>query len=325
MEDKRFEPDVHQIMDYASLIRDIVGRKWIYGRLEKERKKKPPKNLSKHSYLYSPPIHPLIALVLDFERWREECIRTNRFALNEGVIKLAILGRGLQTTQGQKHFDRLVARLRLERQFLSSAFEVEVAASYVERGWTIDFVEEGENRTPDLMVTRSDGSVFWVECKTREQMTERDALLNSVWMRIEQNLLRHLGPNKLNFIVVVRALYGPEATDIEYISNFVLDAVRAGGYGQETDDRKVQSPKLEPSERFEVLVQFVSAPGAQIETSQFGVLGSLKPDRVTIAAEVKHQADGRTFFRNPKAFAFMTADPPDRVKGVVSALRQARG
>ena len=39
---------------------------------------------------------------------------------------------------------------------------------------------------------------------------------------------------------------------------------------------------------------------------------------------MRRQEDGRTFLRNPKAFAFIAANPPDRVKGVVGALGEAR-
>ena len=77
--------------------------------------------------------------------------------LKENILKFAILGKSLEKAKACKGFGRLRNRLKNKKEFYGAAFEVEVGASYVAKNWDVEFVEEGNERSPDLKITRDDG------------------------------------------------------------------------------------------------------------------------------------------------------------------------
>lgn len=158
------ELDVESILSNIHEVAITVGEEWLTKNVKKEKEKQQQdkKNINnrKHSYLYTAKPHPLVEWTIEVEHWRHACIRTSRFELNESILKYSILGKALERVRGLKGFEKLEPRLKMKAEFYSAAFEAEVASSYVSRGWEVEFVEEGNNRSPDLKVTREDGSVF---------------------------------------------------------------------------------------------------------------------------------------------------------------------
>lgn len=86
--------------------------------------------------------------------------------------------------------DELLSDYRKEPDGL--LFEVLVALSYAERGWTVEFLQEGNAKSPDLLVRRGERELF-VECKrmarkTAYAETEREQYLR-LWDRAKHALL----------------------------------------------------------------------------------------------------------------------------------------
>ena len=85
--------------------------------------------------------------------------------------------------------DELLSDYRKEPDGL--LFEVLVALSYAERGWTVEFLQEGNAKSPDLLVRRGERELF-VECKrmarkTAYAETEREQYLR-LWDRAKHAL-----------------------------------------------------------------------------------------------------------------------------------------
>lgn len=321
----RVNLDAPSILHFISTVVDVLGPRWVNRKLQEASAKKPRRkeSLKKYSYLYGPPRHTLIDWLLHVDRWRAECLRTRRLALSQPIAKLATLGRALELVRSQKHFNKLVGRLKRQDQFDAAAFEAEVAASYVSRGWEVEFIEEGNQKTPDLRVFTSDGSIFHAECKCRDKLTERDKKLSAIWQELEGSLLRHLGPRRLNYAVIIKARVDPDRSDVETLRETILKAVSSGGMGEV--DIKSQTFRTIPDDtgRFDIAVQFLSGPDQEIEAPglQFGAAEKL--DRIVMGAEMKVDDSGRKFIRNPIILAFKTATPPDRVTGLIHSLRAA--
>lgn len=310
---------VKEIMFYASLVATLVGPGWIENRVKMARGRQPPKDLSKHSHLYAPREHRLIQLFLDFERWREECLATGNFALREGVLKLAMLGKSIEATALQRGFERVVPRLKIDRQFQATAFEIEAAASYVGKGWAVEFVAEGTEKSPDLQVTRNDGSIFCVECKCRDEKTERDERISAIWMEVEKSVLAQIGPRKLNYAVVINAKLDPERNDVKILIDSIMSEIVTG----EISVGSQRVITLGPGKKFEIHLHKFSEPDEEIESNGVGIAINRSPDRCVLSMEERRLDDGRTIVRNPKGIAFLSAVPPDRVTGILDALKAA--
>ena len=154
----------------------IVGKRWIQSKLSQFESKPVLKNLQKHDYMFQKGTHPLTELLRRINRQRKDTEDTMELRPTNELLELARLGINLEKCEKCKGFDQRI-RTRLKgREFQSAAFEVQVAAAYINRGYEIEFIEEGAKpgvRTPDLLVTSPFGP-FYVECKHKEQESARD-------------------------------------------------------------------------------------------------------------------------------------------------------
>ena len=318
--------DTTAIRQHIQSLVAIVGSKWINRKVREHRSRKPPTaaSMQKYSYLFTPPTHTLIDNFLEFENWREECKRTRRREPSQAVIKLAMLGNWLALVKSMKHFQRLVSRLKNMNHFESAAFEAEVAAGYARDGCEVEFIEEGTEKTPDLKVSPMHAPVFYVECKRRDSLTERDRKIATVWTELEARLLRLLGPQRLNYLIVVKANSDPVVGDVEYLYQLIVRSFESGGIGRLDYRTKTVLTVSDPSERFHLAVQKLAEPDQVIETNWIELRGKEDFDRVILGCESKNEG-GKSFVRNPVMICLKTAIAPDRVSGIVDALRSATG
>ena len=323
MQSSPVDLDVNSILHYIRVASETIGPKWLQRKINEEQTRRNAAKLSatkrNFAYLYRIPPHPLVAWAIEAENWRDECLRTGRLELNESILRFAILGQSLERAKAQKGFSRLSNRLKQAKEFDAAAFEVEVASSYIAKGWSVEFVEEGDQRSPDLSITTNDQRQFWVECKRREQLTERDRDIHAFWIELESTLLRTLGPRKLNFGVLVTALFDPDRSMLDDLKNFLLGVIEQGGVGSQAESRA----EPDPTGKFNLIVERLAAPDEEIKASSVGLKTSQNFDRVVIAAEAKIDDAAQSYFRNPIILAFKNTQPSDKVRGIVNAFKAA--
>jgi hypothetical protein len=328
MQPQRFDLDVKTILYYIRMASETIGSKWLLRKIKEEETRQARDKRSvinrKHSYLYRAQPHPLVRWAMEAERWRKACLATERLELNEAILRFAILGRALEQARDQRGFSRLRNRLKQLDEFAAAAFEAEVAYSYIAKRWAVEFVEEGSDRSPDLKVTMEDGTAFWVECKCRDELTERDKTIQAFWTDLESTLLRVLGPKKLNFVIIVKALEDPDRSMLSDLTSFLFQAVDKGGIGSIKAMSELRAV-LDPTGRFLLVAQRSAEPDEEIKASSIGLQASEDFDRVVITAEGKVNEAGQSYFRNPVVIAFKNAAPSDKVTGIVHALKSAVG
>lgn len=290
---------------------------------KKNIKRKNPVDNRKHSYLYEAKPHPLIEWIMDIERWKISCLETNRFVLNESVLKCSILGKALSKARHQKGFEKLKSRLKMKSEFPSAAFEAEVAASYVEKGWKVEFVEEGNKRSPDLKVIKDDGLIFWVECKCRDILTERDSKIDSCWSELESSLLRVMGPNKINGIVFIKSLSDPERSDLEPLRDYILQQLEKAKT-QKANRNEIKST-IDTTRKYQIGIQRISDADIEHESEGVGFNSSEDFDRVCMSVEMRMDENKKSYIRNPMVLAFKNAITSDRVTGILHGLKSATG
>jgi hypothetical protein len=249
------------------------------------------------------------------------------------VLTFACLGKALEKARKQKGFHKLTNRLKQVSDFYAAAFEVEVAASYVERDWEIEFIEEGHNRSSDLKVTREDGFVFWAECKCRDILTERDKNIQAFWTELESSLMRELNRHKINVAIVVQSLNDPVRSEIEPLKNVLLGAVQTGGVGDVNTATGEINLDLDPSKKYGIAVRILAAKDAEIPQ---GIdIGYSNFDRVLTTGEIRSDrlADwqftgwqaSKWITRNPIVLAFKNSKLSDKVAGIIHGFKSAVG
>lgn len=321
--------DVIKILHYVSIAYETIGIQWLSRKVKEEKRKQKKDKLGlktrKHSYLYRASPHPLVQWTVETERWRKACIKSGKMELREVVLKFAILGKSLEQAKKCNGFDRLRNRLKDKKEFYAAAFEAEVAASYIARNWDVEFIEEGNERSPDLKITKDDGTIFWAECKCRDKLTERDRNLNSFWTELESTLLRVLSPKKLNYAISIKALKDTDLAQLPALKDFIFDAVEKGGIGNFDIVGLIIKPVSDPTENFLLAVTKLADPDEELRTSGLGIRSSENFDRALINAEMQIDKMGDTIHRNPIIIVFKNAKPSDKVSRIMHGFKSRVG
>ncbi|HEX2581802.1 MAG TPA: hypothetical protein VHL08_07495 [Dongiaceae bacterium] len=213
--------------------------------------------------------------------------------------------------------------MKNSEQFFAACFELEVASYHVAGGSTVEFLEEKENKTPDLKVTLKNGTSFLVECKAIDIKSDRDLKYESMWKRVEQTILEYMNQRKLNYLILVRALCDPNPADVDYLIDLIIKGLNQGGMGELWGDQSGIAIGPDPTGRYLIYVKFLSAPDEQMREGSLELYFQDEPSRWTCVKEAMFNEKGEHFFRNLKAFHFSTALPSDRMPSVLNALNAA--
>lgn len=319
--------EIKAIFRYISIACDTIGVKWLSRKVEEEKRRRKEDKRGfinrKHSDFYRISPHPLVQWEIETQHWREACLKSGKMELSQAVLKFALLGKALEQTRHCRGFDRIKSRLKIGKEFYATAFEAEVAASYIARNWDAEFVEEHTKRSPDLKITRGDGTFFWAECKCRDTLTERDKNIESFWKELESSLLRVLGPKKLNYGILVKALQDPTFAQMPALRNYIFEVINKGGVGEfDMRSSKIESVS-DPTGHFLLSVTKLSAPDEELKASSLEIQSSDNFDRITMFFEMKRDKVGGGYFRNPIIIFLLNVKPPDRITGIIHAFKSA--
>jgi len=302
----------------------VAGEKWIRRKLNQLDSKPPPKNLQKHDYMFQKDRHPLIELLRRINRQMKDTLDTKELHATDELLELAVLGINLEKCEGCQGFDQRIKPRLKGREFQSAAFEVQVAAAYINRGYEVEFIEEGLKpgvRTPDLLV-KTPLRLFYVECKHKEQESARDKRINKVWDTIEKEILNYLAQSKMNFAIAVKALQDPVSADCQYLIDKIKSLVDERSNSTQLLGKEIHSTKDETG-RFSIAVNKIVDYDVELEAAAFGGQMSEAFDREKIVVSVKRNEDGTCTWKNPRWTTFKCSDPPDKIVGVIQSFKDA--
>ena len=286
MQMTEFDPE--SIIHYAQIVRETVGPEWVEKRIGKFIGS--PQKSRKYTTVPPIPRHELIYWFLNCRDWHREGIQSGNFDVSAIVIKLAVLGRSLERVRNAKNFSKILKRLKSIREFKSAVFEVEIAERYIVDGFTVEFVREKAERTPDLLVTRPDGFNYWVECKRRDDLTSRDKRVKSIWDELETRFVRKLRSNKQNYFIAIKANTDPIRDDIEFLYDLIIKSTETGGLGTINPDTKLKTSYSCANNKFEVVATKLSDPDYPIETEIIGFTATEHFDRGTILSDMYEES-----------------------------------
>lgn len=318
IEPRELQIDLMSVAEDIMLIAEELNLRWVRRKIRQAKKSDNRFSFEKVQGAYQDSLHPLITLYIQYEQWLEELKKTKISSLNNAVVQLAILGDAFRLVKDLKGFDKLVNRLKSLQEFESAAFEVEVAASYVVRGYDVEFVEEGSDRSPDLLV-HGKGQRFWAECKCRDALTNRDKKVFGVWTEVEKKISQYLRSNRNNFCVIIVAKSDPSPDDVKGLEELVINLVN---HANSVLDVKFSTFA---NDKFEFLVRKLTEPDEIIRADRFEIKPPFSLDQGIIATEMKTEVDGQKFIRNPFFIGFRNNNSPDWVTGVTNTFKSAIG
>ena len=315
---------VEDITRAIETIYRVAGEKWIKRKLNRLDSKPPPKNLQKHDYMFQKDRHPLIELLRRINRQMKDTIDTKELHATDELLKLAVLGINLEKCEGCHDFDQRIRSKLKGREFQSATFEVQVAAAYINRGYEVEFIEEGLKpgvRTPDLLVKTPSG-LFYVECKHKEQESARDKRINKVWDTIEKEILNYLAQRKMNFAVAVKALQDPTSADCQYLIDKIKSLIDERSNSTQLLGKEIHSTKDETG-RFSIAVNKIVDYDVELEAAALGGQTSEAFDREKGEVSVKRNEDGTCTWKNWRWTTFKCLNPPDKIVGVIQSFKDA--
>jgi hypothetical protein len=195
--------------------------------------------------------------------------------------------------------------------FASTAFEIEVAALHVQIGRHVEFVPEGRQRTPDLLV---DNEVR-VECKSLRQLTQRDENNREMWSQLQGKLWAATrdGPG---WYVQFETTNDVRQEDVAWVLEQLGVARERPDLEAQEANRCVRIARLAPSPSFSKSgIECAPPPGAP-PLEEFDV------GKIEMTTRIK---DGVAVGpHSAYIFAFRTKTRPDWETRAHSALKQAR-
>ena len=300
-----------------AIVKELVGDAWLSKELQKINSYKPPKKKRKLSFIdYTENFHPLAFLIYQADKQLKSCVERKFFEVSEEILRLSYLGENLfvlkrQSTKGldNKIRDLISSDKKL---FDKTTYEIEIAASYVRKDHSVEFVEtkpKQGRKTPDLLLNNE----VEVECKKKDRTTGRDIRNTEYWkliIRKASGMMEHFG---LNYAVFIKTQRDPEKEDVEFILQQLQEFMKERKQGRlGFRDKGIG-----------ITLQILSAKDQEIESDgiQFGTSEEL--DYVVPAMEIRREEEGKVFTRNPRIFGFKSAVLPERITSVIESIKAA--
>lgn len=313
---------VSTVIENINIVINIFGKKWVQKRiikLQKENQSLDKLMKEKKLYLkgYRHPRHPIINLLYNAMLFTKDSKhQTNDpTSLSKLEYIVLVLGKVKKMNGFNKYLDRLKNIDHYEAYF----FELEVALYYILKGMSVEFIEEGNTKTPDLKVRYLDFT-FWVECKSRYGFSKSEKNNMNFWNKLEPLLLKNFGNNKINVAIIIHALEKPKIEDIQDLSNYIFHLVETDDIGFCDIKSGKYNTKKDPTGKYEIAIERLTDIDEKIY-------------RHTIEYNEKHFFDGYLFSINQEAYGTYVTNPIfiaykyerhiDKISGLLNGLSSA--
>lgn len=169
-----------KIKDTSSIIAEInelihinLDKKWM---AEEWRKKEAGEPSTK--------VHPLVNVAYTAHQQINQFIKNNSPGMTPEIFELAELA--IKTNDLKRHN---VAGLQTRlnnlvsfdfRLYLTARYEIQVAGMLLQRGHGVEFIEDGDRKTPDIMISNPKGSCE-AECKHKETDVDQINYIRSIY------------------------------------------------------------------------------------------------------------------------------------------------
>lgn len=171
--------------------------------------------------------HPFYKL---WQVYKQNTIQTKQEGLlriSEQIVELIDLLLNLQAIKDIKNKDRIINSIIRKNTFHSACFEASIAAGYKTSGYTIDIMEESEQKTPDLVIKTGKDKIY-IECKSLEDFSiKRTSALEELMSEIEEYLFK----SEKSYSVLISLGYIVDFKNKTELTNFIKDLISNNMFG----------------------------------------------------------------------------------------------
>lgn len=207
--------------------------------------------------------------------------------------------------------ERIIKRLAKKSSYYSTCYEVAVAASYVERGYSVEIIEETPNdnkKSCDFIVSTSMGMVM-VEAKSQKDPDDQQQLIHEELDRlIRKTLMRH----KKCYLITIKSRRVLELAEVEKIVNEVNSDLESDNLNVVNNNLEAISISYENIGDWDTLYNDIKFDKYKI--SEYG----------NISWDLVHNNGIILGHKNPTGFELFTVSKTDRLNTVINNLRTAK-
>jgi len=207
--------------------------------------------------------------------------------------------------------ERIIERLSNKSSYYSTYYEVVVAASYVERGYSVEIVVEtpdDNKKSCDFIVSTSLGKVM-VEAKSLNDPEDKQQLIHEELDRlIRKTLMKH----KRCYIVSIKARNVLELTDIEKIINKINTDIESDNLTVVNNNLRSVSITYKSIGAWDTLYNDIEINNYRM--SEFG----------NISWDLVHNKGVILGHKNPTGFELFPVNKIDRLNTIINNLRTAK-
>lgn len=300
---------------------NLLGAGWLDRRLKKdeqERHMARARNHRKHRVRHQAK-HPLVQWYREYQQALAKTNEDQALFESQSALLLAAFLSNLSKAKDCAGMAHILERLIEPDEFLAAAFEVEVAVGYLNQGWQVQFVETSQKRSPDLEITRSDGSRFWAECKRKDEMTERDLENEAFFNNMKDRLYKVWGPTKQNLGLAIQFAKDPQKSELDDICELALEMGRQLTAAEPENRLPIGASML--AGRHRVRLHYLAEPDVVQAYTPIDYGG----DHSEFMAEQCATLHTGLLMKNPKVFDFRCDIPADKYQSAINSFKSAVG
>jgi len=324
--------DFKKIVESFSVIEQFLGKGWLEKQLAIVNSQKPSANSHiNHSFLErTPQFHPFALTFRNAVRAFQECISKKYLKVTQELMDVTVLADYIKSLSIIGIVDRagnpvnlnlikkLSSRFKNLYDFEKVRYELQISSAYARRYRHIYFVQESKvqgEKTPDLYL-KFNSQIIQIECKKKDNLSERDRKNNDIWKKIAIRCLDYMGKNKLNYLVIFRFDSDPTPNKVDEAYQYFMKIVQES----KTDISEIKAPD------FSVEIEKIAEPDELIPISRFKTFKRNEYfDNEFFSGHCNEPTISPTsIFKNPKFVCFKSKEYPDRIKLVLRSLREAK-
>jgi len=167
----------------------------------------------------------------------------------QSMVRVISLGEYVKILKAVPNFDDKIKELRNKEDFNSIYFELKVASLFKKKDCFVSFIKRRRNgiKTPEFRV-KCDGIEFFVECKKKAPLTDREKQIQKFYNEIASKILTLIRKCKVNLRVDLKFLTIPNYEDKERILKELFQHIKDNTQDELLigDLCKINMPKLLP-------------------------------------------------------------------------------
>ncbi len=296
----------HQVSfgEMLQILPAIFGEKWLekgYEEITKTHSLYNKHGKFNSEFLYTN-LHPV-------QEWygavTKEELDTGQIPANRAYRSLIKLAANLQVIQKCENWEMLIPRLKNIDEYYATEFEVDVAVSYANKGYSVEFINPHiEGKTADLKVSLPNNIEFYVECKRYEIMTNKKKKEHKLWSQLEQRIINYTKNNKKNFYIHIETLKNLTHEDLNLLFEFIFDRINL---------LDSEYPHSSPAyifnidhkgNQYHIYLAKLQQADHEIRANEFLIEGFATPSKVKLLAEIYRDKNGVMIYRNPLLLSY---------------------